>query len=222
MVIVLLRSTKFASKVKCTCTESSFWSKSDVWNYINDKLNSLFRQHFRMKVSSSCVSAAESNMPRPSEVHFSRNSLIYTAEIEACSLQIERCFNLTLNQLSVAETGWELEEIISYTYCKTETVGSGAPQAVPIFCRSSQLVQRGARGESSTGGVEDPAHLGALPSQFVVFSDGLLRLQDSDVDPFLLHEVQSGGGNLREETAQNGLMACLHRSCVFLFHLTRV
>lgn len=54
---------------------------------------------------------------------------------------------------------------------------------------------------SSTGGVEDPAHLGTLTSQLVVLSDGLLCLQDSDVNTFLLHEVQSGGGNLRQETA---------------------
>ncbi|KAA8579382.1 hypothetical protein FQN60_016812 [Etheostoma spectabile] len=52
-----------------------------------------------------------------------------------------------------------------------------------------------------TGGVEDPPHLGALAGQFVVFSNGLLRLQDSDVDTFLHHKVQSGGGNLREEMA---------------------
>lgn len=54
--------------------------------------------------------------------------------------------------------------------------------------------------------MEDPTHLGALASQFVVFSNSLLRLQDSDVDTFLLHKVQSGGGNLREEaTAQTDL-----------------
>lgn len=54
--------------------------------------------------------------------------------------------------------------------------------------------------KSSTGGVEDSTHLGPLASQFVVFSNGLLRLQDSDVDTFLLHKVQRGGGNLGEET----------------------
>ena len=53
----------------------------------------------------------------------------------------------------------------------------------------------------SAGGVEDAAHFGTLSSQFIVFSDGLFCLQDSDLDTFLLHKVQSGGGNLREETA---------------------
>lgn len=53
----------------------------------------------------------------------------------------------------------------------------------------------------STGGVEDAAHLGALARQLVVFSNSLLRLQDSDVDTFLLHKVQRGGGNLKGEMA---------------------
>lgn len=59
----------------------------------------------------------------------------------------------------------------------------------------------GAARVTSTGGVEDPAHLSALDSQFVVFSNGFFSLQDSNIDTFLLHKVQSGGGNLREETA---------------------
>lgn len=60
--------------------------------------------------------------------------------------------------------------------------------------------ESGAAKVRSTGGVEDPAHLDALASQFVVFSDGLFRLQDSDIDTFLLHKVHSGGGNLQSFT----------------------
>lgn len=54
--------------------------------------------------------------------------------------------------------------------------------------------------KSSAGGVKDSTHLGALASQFVVFSNGLLRLQDFDVDTFLPHKVQRGGGNLQSFT----------------------
>jgi len=61
---------------------------------------------------------------------------------------------------------------------------------------------------SSTGGVEDPAHFGALDSQFVVFSHGFLSLEDCDIDTFLLHKVQSGGGNLRgEDSPENTHMS---------------
>lgn len=52
--------------------------------------------------------------------------------------------------------------------------------------------------KSSAGGVEDPAHLGALANKFVVFCDSLLCLQDSDLHPFLPHKVKRGGGNLGE------------------------
>lgn len=48
--------------------------------------------------------------------------------------------------------------------------------------------------------MEDPTHLGTLASQFVVLGNGLLRLQDFDVDASLLHKVQSGRRNLRKQT----------------------
>lgn len=62
-----------------------------------------------------------------------------------------------------------------------------------VLCRSTQL-------RHSTGGVEDPSHLGTPASLFVVFSDGLLCLQHYDINTLLLHEVKSTGGNLMEHT----------------------
>ena len=64
---------------------------------------------------------------------------------------------------------------------------------------------------TSTGGVKDSAHLGPLTNQFVVFSNGLLRLQDSDVHTSLLHKVQSGGGNLRRDAHTLNTAAWLKR-----------
>lgn len=62
-------------------------------------------------------------------------------------------------------------------------------------------------GATLAGGVEDPTHLGTLASQFVVLSNSLLSLQNSDFNTLLLHKVQSGGGNLSEQmTAQTDLV----------------
>lgn len=47
--------------------------------------------------------------------------------------------------------------------------------------------------------MENSAHFGALDGQLVVFGHGLLSLKDPDLDAFLLHEVQSGRRNLRDD-----------------------
>lgn len=59
---------------------------------------------------------------------------------------------------------------------------------------------KGAKLQSSAGGMEDSAHSGTLSSQLIVFSNSLLCLQHRDVHTSLLHKLQRCSWNLVEKT----------------------